>query len=50
MLYGLSLIDDKHKLLTINNYDSAVTIDDSDGATLQGFNATGSVVEESIAA
>ncbi len=50
MLYGLSIGDDKHKLMTINSDNSAAAIDDSDGATLQGFNATGSVVEEAIAA
>ena len=50
VLYGLSIGDDKHKLMTINSDNSAAAIDDSDGATLQGFNATGSVVEEAIAA
>jgi hypothetical protein len=50
VLYGLSLIDDKHKFMAINNDNSASGIEDNDSANLQGFDATGSVVEEAIAA
>jgi hypothetical protein len=49
VLYGLSIGDDKHKLMTINSDNSAAAIDDND-STIQGFDATRSVVEEAIAA